>query len=78
MIDSESLVELRLKSKVFDISFSLLNIESVNLNKMLVDNKPNSVFQKLIELRKVKVDIWRDVFKKYFNNSIEKKYYTFY
>lgn len=68
---AESLVELMLKSKVFDTSFALSEAENMNLHKMLADNEPNRVFQKLIELRKVKVDIWKDVFEKYFDSSIE-------
>lgn len=69
---AESLVKLMLKSKVFDTSFVLSDIDSVSLHKMLADNKPDSIFQKLIGLRKVKVDIWSDVFEKYFDNSIDK------
>lgn len=69
---AESLANLMLKSKIFDTSFTLSDAESVNLHKMLADKKSNSVFEKLLNLRKVKVDIWRDVFEKYFDSSIEK------
>lgn len=57
---AESLVDSMLKSKVFDTSFALSDSDSMILHKMLTDNKHNCIFQKLIELRKVKVDIWRD------------------
>lgn len=69
---AESLVKLMLESKVFDTSFKLSDIDSFSLHKLLADNKPDSIFQKLCELRKVKVDIWSDVFEKYFDNSIKK------
>lgn len=69
---AESLAKLMLESRVFETKFTLSDAVSVRLHKMLANNEHNSVFQKLIELRKVKVDIWEDVFKKYFDNSIEK------
>lgn len=69
---AESLAKLMLKSKIFENSFELSDSECVNLHKMISDKKLNSVFEKLIKLRKVKVDIWKDVFEKYFDNSIEK------
>ncbi|UZQ48849.1 hypothetical protein [Clostridium kluyveri] len=74
---AESLAQLMLKSKIFETSFDLSDAESVNLHKMLADKKSNSVFEELLKLRKVKIDIWRDVFKKYFDNIIEKSITNF-
>ncbi len=69
---AESLVNLMLKSKVFETSITFSDVESMNLHKMLADKKTNSAFEALLKLRKVKVDIWRDVFEKYFDNIVEK------
>lgn len=69
---AESLAMLMLKSKVFEISFALSDAESMKIHKMLADKKSNSIFDTLLKLRKVKVDIWKDVFEKYFDNIIEK------
>lgn len=69
---AESLAKLMLESKVFEGSFDLSDVESIKLHKMLADNKTNSVFETLNKLRKVKVDVWKDVFEKYFDNTIER------
>lgn len=69
---AESLAKLMLKSEVFETSFALSDTESMKLHKMLSDKSLNSVFETLLKSRKVKVDIWRDVFEKYFDNNIEK------
>lgn len=68
---AESLAKLMLKSKIFDTSFTISETESMNLHRMLADKKTNRVFEELLKLRKVKVDIWKDIFEKYFDNSIE-------
>ncbi|MGG7058325.1 hypothetical protein ACQPUZ_08505 [Clostridium tertium] len=68
----ESLVKLMLESKVFETSFTLADMDKIRLHEMLSDGNSNSVFQKLIESRKVKVDIWEELFKKYFDNDIKK------
>lgn len=68
----ESLVKLMLESKVFERSFTLADMDNIRLHEMLSEGNSNSVFQKLIESRKVKVDIWEDLFKKYFDNDIKK------
>ena len=69
---AESLAKLILKSKVFEGLFVLSDVENIKLHKMLADNKTNSVFETLGKLRKVKVDVWKDVFEKYFDDTIEK------
>lgn len=74
---AESLAQLMLKSKIFETSFAISEAESVNLHKMLADKKTNSIFNELIKLRKVKVDIWKDVFEKYFDSNIEKSITNF-
>lgn len=68
----ESLVKLMLESKVFETSFTLADMDKIRLHELLSDGNSNSVFQKLIESRKVKVDIWEELFKKYFDNDIKK------
>lgn len=68
----ESLVKLMLESKVFETSFSLADMDKIRLHQLLSDGNSNSVFQKLIESRKVKVDIWEELFKKYFDDDIRK------
>lgn len=67
----ESLKKLMLKTKIYETSFDLSDTDILKLHEKLVEDDRNSVFQKLIQLRKLKVDIWRDVFKKYFDNNIE-------
>ncbi len=69
---AESLAKLMLKSQIYETTFDITDTESMNLHNMLADNKTNSVFDALSKLRKVKVDIWRDIFEKYFDNTIEK------
>lgn len=68
----ESLVKLMFKSKVFETSFNLSDKDRVVLHELLSGSQYNSVFEKLSKARKVKVDIWKDLFKKYFDNDIEK------
>lgn len=68
---AESLAKLMLNSKVFEPSFCLSDIESINLHKMLSNKKVTAIYDELHRLRKVKVDIWEDVFKKYFDSSIQ-------
>lgn len=68
----ESLKKLMFESKIYETSFNFSDTDSLKLHKILADNNHDSVFQKLIELRKVKVDIWRDIFEKYFDSSIKK------
>lgn len=74
---AESLAKLMLKSKIFETSFIISDAEGVNLHKMLADKNSNSIYEELLKLRKVKVDIWKDVFEKYFNNIIEKSITNF-
>ena len=44
---------------------------------MLAENKSKSVFDSLLEMRKVKVDIWKDIFEKYFDEKIQKEITNF-
>lgn len=70
---AESLAKLMLKSKVFESSISLSDVESLKIHKMLAENKSKSVYDSLLEIRKVKVDIWKDIFEKYFDEKIQKE-----
>lgn len=70
---AESLAKLMLKSKVFESSIHLSDVESVNIHKMLAEKKPNSIFESLLKIRDVKVDIWKDLFEKYFDKKIERE-----
>lgn len=67
---AESLSKLMLKSKIYEHAFNISDIESRKLHEMLAYQKHDSVFEKLINLRKEKVDIWKDIFKKYFDDNI--------
>ena len=71
-LTAESLSNLMLKSKIYEDSFNISDKESIELHEMLADKKHNAVFERLIRLRKVKVDIWKDIFKKYFDDNINK------
>lgn len=66
----ESLNKLMLKSKIYENDFNISDTDSINLHKLLADQNHNAVFEKLMGLRKEKVDIWEDIFKKYFDNDI--------
>lgn len=70
---AESLAKLMLKSKVFESSIHLSDVESVNIHKMLAEKKSNSIFELLLKIRDVKVDIWKDLFEKYFDKKIERE-----
>lgn len=74
---AESLAKLMLKSKVFESSISLSDVQSIRIHKMLAENKSKSVFDSLLEMRKVKVDIWKDIFEKYFDEKIQKEITNF-
>lgn len=69
---AESLAKLMLKSNVFESSINLSNAESKKIHKMLAENNSKSIFDSLLEIRKVKVNIWRDIFEKYFDEKIKK------
>ena len=68
----ESLSKLMLESKIYENDFNISDTDSINLHKLLADQKHNAVFEILMKLRKEKVDIWKDIFKKYFDNNINK------
>lgn len=74
---AESLAKLMLKSKVFESSINLSDVESVKIHKMLAENKSQSIFDSLLKMRKVKVDIWKDIFEKYFDEKIQKEITNF-
>ncbi|MDO4553661.1 MAG: zinc ribbon domain-containing protein [Lachnospiraceae bacterium] len=69
---AESLAKLILKSKVFEASIDLSDVESVKIHKMLSENRSKAIFDSLLDMRKVKVDIWKDIFQKYFDEKIKK------
>lgn len=69
---AESLAKLILRSKVFEPSISLSDVDSIKIHKMLAENKSNALLSSLLEMRKVKVDLWKDVFEKYFDEKIKK------
>lgn len=70
---AESLAKLMLKSKIFESSIDLSEGESIKIHKMLAENKAASVVDSLLQIRKVKVDIWEDIFKKYFDEKVKKE-----
>ncbi|MCD7997175.1 MAG: zinc ribbon domain-containing protein [Clostridiales bacterium] len=69
---AESLAKLIFKSKVFEPSISLSDVDSIKVHKMLAENNSNALLGSLKEMRKAKVDIWKDVFEKYFDEKIKK------
>lgn len=72
-ITAESLAKLMLESKVYEPSINFSDEESKILNNKIAENNPNAVFDFLIKNRKVKIDIWNDLFKKYFDEKIEEE-----
>lgn len=70
---AESLAKLMLKSKVFDVSISLSEVESNKLHKMLAENKTGAIVDLLLQSRKVSVDIWENIFQKYFDEKVKKE-----
>ena len=69
----ESLKKLILESKVYEPSLKLSDVQSLKIQKWLAENKPNSIFEFLLKERKVKAEIWQDVFEKYFDHKIDKE-----
>lgn len=66
---AESLAALMLNSKVFESSINLSDVESAKIHKLLSENKANAVYDYLMKKRKVRVDIWKDIFEKYFDEN---------
>lgn len=69
----ESLKKLILESKVYEPSLKLSDVQSLKIQKWLAEKKPNSIFEFLLKERKVKAEIWQDVFEKYFDHKIDKE-----
>ena len=69
----ESLKKLILESKVYEPSLKLSDVQSLKIQKWLAEKKTNSIFEFLLKERKVKAEIWQDVFKKYFDHKIDKE-----
>lgn len=70
----ESLAKLILESKLYETSFDFSEGDSIKLQQMILEgnSKSGSVFEKLKNLRKVKMDIWEELFKKYFDDDVKK------
>lgn len=70
---AESLAKLMFKLKIYEPKLDLSDTENLKIHKMISEGNSNSVFDVMLKARKVKVDLWNDVFKKYFTgNDIEK------
>lgn len=69
----ESLAKLILESKLYEPSFDFSEGDTIKLQQMILEgnSKSGSVFEKLKHLRKVKMDIWEEIFKKYFDDDIK-------
>lgn len=73
----ESLAKLMFKSKVYESNIMLSENESLRLHEFLAEKKANAVFELLLDSRKVKVELWKDIFEKYFDDSIQNEITNF-
>lgn len=62
----ETLSWLIFKAEVFEENIPIGDSENVILHRKLLKKNPNTVFDYIASLRKVKYNIWEDVFQKYF------------
>lgn len=66
---AETLMGLMLNTKIYEPVFALSDTETRRLHGKIADNNPNSVFEFIKSSRKAKVDVWLDIFKKYFGEE---------
>lgn len=69
---SESLANLIFKSKIYETAITFSNTDSLKFHEMIRDNRQPAVIESLRKLRRVKVDIWKDVFVNYFPTNLER------
>jgi len=74
---AESLIKLMKDTKIFESEITLSESESLRIHGMLAESKANALFEELLKRRNVKVDIWEDIFKKYFDNDVERELTNF-
>ena len=65
----ELLFAILLKLKIYETAIDLADSESLRLHKMISENNANSIADTVRKARKVKIDLWRDVFSKYFDSG---------
>ena len=70
---AESLKKIMLESKVFESTINFSDEESKILREKIDKNNSDAVVDFILKNRKVKVDIWNDLFKKFFDEKIKKE-----
>lgn len=69
----EALLKLITKTKVYEPAFTISDELNIQLHSKIASNNANAVFDAISKARKVKVDIWKDIFSKYFDETFQKK-----
>lgn len=62
----ETMVEVILKAKIYEDEIGLKPSDMVNLHQKIAEGASNSVLELIRSRRKVKIDIWKDIFEQYF------------
>lgn len=69
----EALLKLITKTKIYEPVFDISDELNAQLYSKIAENNASAVFDAISKARKVKVDIWEDVFSKYFDETFQKK-----
>ena len=62
----ETMVEIILEAKIYEEEISLSSLNSKTLHQKISENAANSLLDMIKGERKVKINIWEDIFKQYF------------
>lgn len=62
----ETMMEIILEAKIYEDDIALKSSDMAGIHQKIADGAANSVLELIRNRRKVKIDIWNDIFKQYF------------
>ena len=69
----ETMKEVMLEAKIYEKDVALEATDMADIHRKIADGAANSVLELIRSRRKVKIDIWQDVFKQYFSDGEDAK-----
>lgn len=69
----ETMMEVILKAKIYEKEVSLEESDMADIHCKIAEGAANSVLELVRSRRKVKIDIWKDIFEQYFLNEEDAK-----
>lgn len=65
----ETMMEVILKAKIYEEDIALGSADMMNIHQKIAEGAANPVLELIRSRRKVKIDIWKDIFKQYFSDE---------